>query len=198
VSELYRPSDRCLSAKLVPTFVDRRVSRGRHSRSLRPYSRVSRPEPLLFLPSSSSLVLTRLSGLVRKSASARNRTRNHWICNQGLWPLDHRGGQCQWWDDNLMWSSQWLEKESEVLRGSLPQQYVVLTCDWTYAAFYKYYKSESLRHLRFSWQWVLTRVTNPWQVKFPACHCWPVHMTCFCHGISMYVYKGQVCMYVCM
>jgi hypothetical protein len=30
--------------------------------SPRPYSRFSRPEPLLFLPSSSSLVLTRLSG----------------------------------------------------------------------------------------------------------------------------------------
>jgi hypothetical protein len=29
---------------------------------LRPYSRFSRPEPLLFLPSSSSFVLTRLSG----------------------------------------------------------------------------------------------------------------------------------------
>jgi hypothetical protein len=29
---------------------------------LRPYSRFSRPEPLLFLPSSSSVVLTRLSG----------------------------------------------------------------------------------------------------------------------------------------
>jgi hypothetical protein len=27
-SELYRPSDRCLSAKLVPTFADRRVSHG--------------------------------------------------------------------------------------------------------------------------------------------------------------------------
>jgi hypothetical protein len=30
--------------------------------SLRPYSRISRPEPLLFLPSSYSFVLTRLSG----------------------------------------------------------------------------------------------------------------------------------------
>jgi hypothetical protein len=30
--------------------------------SLRPYSLISRPEPLLFLPSSSSVVLTRLSG----------------------------------------------------------------------------------------------------------------------------------------
>jgi hypothetical protein len=38
-----------------------RVPRGQRDRSLQPYS-VSRPEPLLFLPSSSSIVLTRLSG----------------------------------------------------------------------------------------------------------------------------------------
>jgi hypothetical protein len=40
------------------------VPRGQHDGSLRPYSRLSRPEPLLFLPSSSSVVLTRLSGPV--------------------------------------------------------------------------------------------------------------------------------------
>jgi hypothetical protein len=39
-----------------------RVLRGQHSGSLQPYSRISRPEPLLFLPSSSSVILTRLSG----------------------------------------------------------------------------------------------------------------------------------------
>jgi hypothetical protein len=48
--------------------------------SLWPYSRVSRPQPLIFLPSSSSIALTRLSGprsrpLLRKSGSAGNRTR---------------------------------------------------------------------------------------------------------------------------
>jgi hypothetical protein len=37
--ELYRPSDRRWSANLVPTFADRW--------SLRPYSRLCRPEPLL-------------------------------------------------------------------------------------------------------------------------------------------------------
>jgi hypothetical protein len=49
--------------------------------SLRPYSRVSRPEPLLFLSSSPSVVLSRLSGLpdpdpllLRRSCSAGNRT----------------------------------------------------------------------------------------------------------------------------
>jgi hypothetical protein len=46
-SKLYRSSDRHLSAKLVPT-----VDRGCHvvsDRSLRPYFRISRSEPLLFL-----------------------------------------------------------------------------------------------------------------------------------------------------
>jgi hypothetical protein len=38
------------------------VPRGQHDGSLRPYSRFSKPEPLLFLQSSSSVVLTRLSG----------------------------------------------------------------------------------------------------------------------------------------
>jgi hypothetical protein len=38
-SELYRPSDRLLSAKLVPTFADRKVSRSQRGGSLRPYSR---------------------------------------------------------------------------------------------------------------------------------------------------------------
>jgi hypothetical protein len=35
-SELYRPSDRSLSAKLVPTLTDRGVSRGQRAGSLRP------------------------------------------------------------------------------------------------------------------------------------------------------------------
>jgi hypothetical protein len=47
-SELYRPSDRRLSAKWVPTFADRGVSRGQRDGSLRPYSRFSRQEPVLF------------------------------------------------------------------------------------------------------------------------------------------------------
>jgi hypothetical protein len=56
VHELYRPSDRRLSAKLVPTFANKgcRVVSDTDN-----YGR--RPEPLPFLPSSSSIVLTRLS-----------------------------------------------------------------------------------------------------------------------------------------
>jgi hypothetical protein len=45
-------------AKLVPTFVDRGVSRGQRNVLPRPYSWLSRPEQLLFLPSSSSIVFT--------------------------------------------------------------------------------------------------------------------------------------------
>jgi hypothetical protein len=48
-SELYRPSDRRLSAKWLPTFADRGVPRGQRAGSLRPYSRFSRQEPLLLL-----------------------------------------------------------------------------------------------------------------------------------------------------
>jgi hypothetical protein len=60
-SELYRSSDRRFSVKLVPTFADSGVSHGQRDGSLRPYSRISRPEPLLFLLSSSTIVLTWLS-----------------------------------------------------------------------------------------------------------------------------------------
>jgi hypothetical protein len=61
-SELYRPSDRCLSAKLVPTFADRGY---RVVSTTDPYVRnlgYSMPEPLFFLSSSSTIVLSRLSG----------------------------------------------------------------------------------------------------------------------------------------
>jgi hypothetical protein len=80
-SELYHPSDRCLSAMLMPIFMDRGIPCGQHNGSLRPYSRLSRPEPQFSLPSSSSIVLTRLSGLrsrptnSQKTDSAGNRTR---------------------------------------------------------------------------------------------------------------------------
>jgi hypothetical protein len=60
-SELYRPSDRRFSAKLVPTFVDKGLPRGHLDGCMWPYSWLSRPEPLPFLPSSSSVVLIRLS-----------------------------------------------------------------------------------------------------------------------------------------
>jgi hypothetical protein len=74
-----------------------RVTRGQRDESLRPYSRISRPEPLLLLPSSSSVALTRLSGPRSRRTtfvcSAGNRTRDLRICSQELWPLDHGGGR---------------------------------------------------------------------------------------------------------
>jgi hypothetical protein len=58
----------------VPTIAVRRVLRGQRGGSIWPHSRFYRPEPLLFLPCRSSIVLTRL--LLRKSGSAGNRTRS--------------------------------------------------------------------------------------------------------------------------
>jgi hypothetical protein len=46
----------------VTTFCGSMVPRGQLDGSLRPYSRLSRREPLIFLSSSSSIVLTMLSG----------------------------------------------------------------------------------------------------------------------------------------
>jgi hypothetical protein len=71
--ELYRPSDRRYSAKLVPTFADGMISRSQRGGSPRAVISVSRPELLLFLPSSSSIVLTRLSApLSRPTTSQKN------------------------------------------------------------------------------------------------------------------------------
>jgi hypothetical protein len=86
------PSDRCLSEKIVPTFADRRVSRGQRDRSLRPYYRLSRPDSIHFLSSSSSFVLTRLSGgNSRPTTSLKIWYRQEsnpelWICSQEVRP----------------------------------------------------------------------------------------------------------------
>jgi hypothetical protein len=83
-------------SKVSANFWGWRMPRGRRDGSLWLYSRLSSQEPLLFLWSSSSIVLTRLSEsrsrLLIKSGRAENRTQNLWICSQELWPLDHRGG----------------------------------------------------------------------------------------------------------
>jgi hypothetical protein len=49
-----------LLAKLLPTFAHRRMSRRQRDGSLRPYSRISRPEPPCFLQSSSCPVWRRV------------------------------------------------------------------------------------------------------------------------------------------
>jgi hypothetical protein len=60
---------------------------------------VSRQELLIFLPSSSSVVLMRLSAPcsrpIRKSGSTGNQTQDIWTCSQELWPLDYR--DIRWW-----------------------------------------------------------------------------------------------------
>jgi hypothetical protein len=53
----------------VPTSADRGVPLGQRDGSLWPYSLLSRPEQLLFLSRSSSVVLTRLSGLRSRPTS---------------------------------------------------------------------------------------------------------------------------------
>jgi hypothetical protein len=97
-SELYRPSDRRVSAKLVPTFADRGCcvvsATDPHGRILGLLDR-SRYYFFQVAPQLNSWgwvdpVSDPL--LLRKSGSARNRTRDLWICSQELWPLDHRGG----------------------------------------------------------------------------------------------------------
>jgi hypothetical protein len=68
---IYRPSDRRLSAKLVQTFADRGCHVVSVTDPIRQYFRFSRPEPLLFLPSSSSVVLTSLSGPRSRPATSQ-------------------------------------------------------------------------------------------------------------------------------
>jgi hypothetical protein len=69
-----------LVGKVTANLWGQRAWRRQHNGSPWPYSWISRLELLLFLPSTSSIVLTRLSGpvldplLLRKSGSAGNRT----------------------------------------------------------------------------------------------------------------------------
>jgi hypothetical protein len=52
-------------------FCGERVPRGRRDGSVRPYSRFYRSEQLLFLPSSSSVAFTRLSGPRSRSITSQ-------------------------------------------------------------------------------------------------------------------------------
>jgi len=91
---------RRLSAKLVPTFSDRVVSRGQRNGSPRPLISVYRTWIATYFIQVAPQLTSR--GWVhpvpdplplRKSGSAWNRTRDLCICSQKPWPLDHRGGQ---------------------------------------------------------------------------------------------------------
>jgi hypothetical protein len=94
------------------------VPRGQRDGSLRPYSRISRPEPLLLLPSSSSIVLTTLSGprsritTSQKIWYCQESNPHPWISGQELCPLDQRGSR-KWniirfyWMWCLLWLVEW-------------------------------------------------------------------------------------------
>jgi hypothetical protein len=96
-SELYRPSDRRLSVKLVPTW-GQRVPCGQRDGSLRPYSRFPRQKPLLFYQVAPQLyswgwvdpvpdpLLFFFWYCLESNPGLR-------ICRQELWPLDNRGGR---------------------------------------------------------------------------------------------------------
>ena len=98
-SELYRQSGRRRSVKLVPTFVDRGVSRVQRNGSPRPLISVFWTGAATFFIQVAPQLTSRgwvdpfpEPLLLRKSGSAGNRTRDLCICSQKLWPLDHRGG----------------------------------------------------------------------------------------------------------
>jgi hypothetical protein len=70
-SELYRPSDRRLSAKLVPTFYGQNLPRGQRNGSPTVGISISRLQSLIFLRSSFSVVLTRLSGPSSRASTSQ-------------------------------------------------------------------------------------------------------------------------------
>jgi hypothetical protein len=68
VRELTIPTERQpLVGEVSANFCGQKELRGQRNEFPRPYSRLSKPEPLLFLPTSSSIVLKRLSGPRRES-----------------------------------------------------------------------------------------------------------------------------------
>jgi hypothetical protein len=86
---------------LVPTFVDRGVSRGQHggspmviNLSFLDQSRYFSFMQLLIYPHKGWVNPVPDPLLLRKSGSNGNRNRNHWLSSQELWPLDHRGYAC--------------------------------------------------------------------------------------------------------
>ena len=98
---LGRQSGRHRSAKIVPTFADRGVSRGQRNGSPRPLISVYGTWIATYFIQVTPQLTSRGSRgwvypvpdplLLRKSGSAGNRTRDLCICSQNLWPLDHRG-----------------------------------------------------------------------------------------------------------
>jgi hypothetical protein len=61
-----------LVGEISANFCGKRVSHGQRNRFPRPYSRFSRPEPLLFHSNSSSVILRRLSGPRSRPTTSQN------------------------------------------------------------------------------------------------------------------------------
>jgi hypothetical protein len=89
-TETIRTERKPLIGEVRSTFCGWMVLRGQHDGSLRLYSQISRPELLLFLSSSSSIVLTRLSGPRSRPTTSqtiwqrRESNLDLWICSQEL------------------------------------------------------------------------------------------------------------------
>jgi hypothetical protein len=84
---------------LVPTLVDGGVSRGQCGGTPTAVNlNFLDRRCALFIPSSSSFIVARLSGphsrptAIRKSGSNRNQTWDLWVCSQELWQPDHSVG----------------------------------------------------------------------------------------------------------
>jgi hypothetical protein len=111
-SELYRPSDRGLSAKWLPN------------------SRFSRQEPLLFYQVAFQLysrgwvdpvpdALLFFFFFPQKIRWCRESNPGLRICSQELWPLDHRGGRTQGiWLPYINYANNWRKKEDSVETGA--------------------------------------------------------------------------------
>jgi hypothetical protein len=88
--------DRSLSETLVPTFTDRGCRVVSPADPPTAVISVFRSETLIFILSSSSIVLTRLSGPRSRPTTSqkiwwrRESNPDLWICSQELWPLDQR------------------------------------------------------------------------------------------------------------
>jgi hypothetical protein len=85
-----------LVGEVSASFWGYKVLHGHRGRSLRPYSLLYRPEPLLFLSRSSSIVLMRRSRphsgptTSQKIWKRRESNPDLWICSQEPRPLDQR------------------------------------------------------------------------------------------------------------
>jgi hypothetical protein len=131
------------------------MPRGQGDGSLRPYSRHSRPEPLLFLRSNSLVVLTRLSGLCSRPTTFQKiwyrweSNQDLCICSQEPWPLDHRGGQH--------------ENDTKENGRNLPL--------WCNSNLYKYHATKCTAGRKVECGVMLASTDRPYTPVHPGLHC---------------------------